>query len=69
MLNQLINVAVAEKLAALRTLDYLRERTARADLADALARPSHQGPSWRRRPLVVRAFWAWWRSGQRSWAC
>jgi len=36
-LNQFINVAVAEKVAALRTLDYLRERAARADLADAFA--------------------------------
>ena len=31
-LNQLINVAVAEKLSALRTEDYFRERAARADL-------------------------------------
>ena len=30
-LNQLINVAVAEKLSALRTDDYFRERAARAD--------------------------------------
>jgi len=29
-LNQLINVAVAEKLSALRTEDYFRERAARA---------------------------------------
>lgn len=35
-LNQFINVAVAEKIAALRTLDYLRKRAARADLTDAL---------------------------------
>ena len=32
-LNQFINVAVAEKLAALRTARYFRERAARADLA------------------------------------
>jgi hypothetical protein len=32
-LNQLINVAVAEKLAALRTARYFQERAARADLA------------------------------------
>ncbi len=32
-LNQLINVAVAEKLSALRTDDYFRERSSRADLA------------------------------------
>jgi hypothetical protein len=31
-LNQFINVAVAEKLAALRAQRYFRERTARADL-------------------------------------
>jgi hypothetical protein len=34
-LNQLINVAVAEKLSALRTHDYFRERAGRADLARA----------------------------------
>src|SRR5262245_48842709 len=32
-LNQFINVAVAEKLAALRTAQYFQERVARADLA------------------------------------
>lgn len=31
-LNQFINVAVAEKLAALRTAQYFQERAARADL-------------------------------------
>jgi hypothetical protein len=31
-LNQFINVAVAEKLAALRTARYFEERAARADL-------------------------------------
>ncbi len=31
-LNQFINIAVAEKLAALKTEDMLRERAARADL-------------------------------------
>lgn len=36
-LNQFINVAVAEKLAMLRTADYFRERAARANLADAEA--------------------------------
>ena len=35
-LNQFINVAVAEKLAALRTEQYFRERTARADTPAAL---------------------------------
>jgi len=34
-LNQLINVAVAEKLSALRTDDYFRERAARADIKKA----------------------------------
>jgi hypothetical protein len=36
-LNQLINVAVAEKLSALRTQDYFAERAARADMDKALA--------------------------------
>jgi len=36
-LNQLINVAVAEKLSALRTEDYFRERAERADVPAALA--------------------------------
>jgi hypothetical protein len=35
-LNQLINVAVAEKLSALRTESYFRERAARGDVAEAL---------------------------------
>jgi len=35
-LNQFINVAVAEKLSALRTVDYFRERAARAELDDAM---------------------------------
>lgn len=35
-LNQLINVAVAEKLSALRTETYFAERAARADIAQAL---------------------------------
>jgi len=34
-LNQLINVAVAEKLSALRTEDYFRERAARANIGKA----------------------------------
>jgi len=34
-LNQLINVAVAEKLSALRTEDYFLERSARANIAKA----------------------------------
>ena len=35
-LNQLINVAVAEKLSALRTADYFTSRAARADISKAL---------------------------------
>jgi hypothetical protein len=35
-LNQLINVAVAEKLSALRTESYFRERAAHADIPKAL---------------------------------
>jgi len=34
-LNQLINVAVAEKISALRTEDYFRERASRADIKKA----------------------------------
>jgi hypothetical protein len=34
-LNQFINVAVAEKLSALRTDDYFRERAARANITKA----------------------------------
>ena len=34
-LNQFINVAVAEKLSALRTEDYFRERGQRGDVARA----------------------------------
>lgn len=34
-LNQFINVAVAEKLSALRTEDYFRERAARGSVAKA----------------------------------
>lgn len=35
-LNQLINVAVAEKLSALRTETYFAERAARGDIGKAL---------------------------------
>jgi len=35
-LNQLINIAVAEKVSALRTEDYFRERGRRADRAGTL---------------------------------
>jgi len=59
-LNQLINVAVAEKLSALRTVDYFRERGRRADRAETLrildragkGNPPMQGdelpPDWER---------------------
>ena len=46
-LNQFINVAVAEKLAALRTARYFQERAARADLAvfdEILARAGEEPP-------------------------
>jgi len=36
-LNQFVNVAVAEKLSALRTASYFGERASRADLKKALA--------------------------------
>jgi len=35
--NQFINTAVAEKIASLRTLQYLRDRAARGDPAKAIA--------------------------------
>lgn len=34
-LNQLINVAVAEKISAMRTAEYFRERSERADIDKA----------------------------------
>jgi hypothetical protein len=46
-LNQFINVAVAEKLAALRTARYFQERAARANLAvfdQLLARAGEEPP-------------------------
>ncbi len=36
-LNQLINVAVAEKLSAMRTASFFAERRGRADVAGAMA--------------------------------
>lgn len=42
-LNQLINVALAEKLSALRTAEYFAERAARADIPGALAILSRAG--------------------------
>lgn len=35
-LNQLINVAVAEKVSALRTVEYFRERALRANRAETM---------------------------------
>lgn len=46
-LNQFINVAVAEKLSALRTEEFFRERVQRANRAEALrilARLGRNGP-------------------------
>lgn len=46
-LNQFINIAVAEKLAALRTASYFQERAARADavaFARLLARGGNEPP-------------------------
>ena len=46
-LNQFINVAVAEKVSALRTEEYLRERGARGDVSKAkrlLKRPGRGNP-------------------------
>ena len=42
-LNQLINVAVAEKVSTLRTEDYFRERASRADRGAALRALRHAG--------------------------
>ena len=36
-LNQFINVAVAEKIAALKSLDFLRDRARRGSAVEALA--------------------------------
>jgi HicB-like protein involved in pilus formation len=61
-LNQLINVAVAEKVSALRTEEYFRERGRRADRTETLrilgragqGNPPMEGdelpPEWRKRP-------------------
>jgi hypothetical protein len=46
--NQLINVAVAEKLAALRTDAYCAERASRADLKKARKTLSRPGRGSRR---------------------
>jgi hypothetical protein len=47
-LNQLINVAVAEKLSALRTEEYFRERASRGDVKrakDVLKRAGRRRPA------------------------
>jgi hypothetical protein len=61
-LNQLINVAVAEKVSALRTEEYFRERGGRADRAGTLRILERAGqgnlpmegdglsPGWRKKP-------------------
>jgi hypothetical protein len=61
-LNQLINVAVAEKVSALRTETYFRDRARRADRAETLqilegagnGNPPVQGdelpPEWQKKP-------------------
>ena len=41
--NQLINVAVAEKVSALRTEDYFAERAAKGDINKALQVLKHAG--------------------------
>lgn len=48
-LNQFINVAVAEKLSALRTQSYIAERAARADIPKALGVLKRAGVG--RRPM------------------
>jgi hypothetical protein len=45
-LNQFINVAVAEKLSALRTAEFFRERAARADVKGAIT--ALRGLGWGR---------------------
>jgi hypothetical protein len=61
-LNQLINVAVAEEVSALRTEEYFRERGRRADRAKTLRTLERAGqgnppmesdelpPEWRKKP-------------------
>jgi hypothetical protein len=48
-LNQLINLAVAEKVAALRTESYIAERAARANIPEALSILKRAGSG--RRPV------------------
>jgi hypothetical protein len=49
-LNQFINVAVAEKVSALRTADYFRDRAKRANVKEALALLSRLGSDEPPRP-------------------
>jgi HicB family len=49
-LNQFINVAVAEKISALRTADFFRERAGRADIAAAIELLDRLGTDERPRP-------------------
>jgi HicB family len=42
-LNQLINLAVAEKVSALRTENYIAERASRANVLEALKTPKRAG--------------------------
>jgi hypothetical protein len=60
-LNQLINVAVAEKISALRTEKYFAERAARADIPkalDILGRPGVGNQPVRGDKLRCRKKWA-----------
>jgi hypothetical protein len=64
-LNQLINVAVAEKLSALRTAEYFRERASRANITKAKRNPeasgSREASADRRRTVDARiaVVWMW----------
>ncbi len=49
-LNQFINVAVAEKLSALRTEEYFRERSSRGDVSHAKRLLSRAGKRTRPAP-------------------
>jgi hypothetical protein len=51
-LNQFINVAVAEKLAALRTEAYFRDRAARADIPGALKILDRLGVGMPHAPMI-----------------
>jgi hypothetical protein len=55
-LNQLINVAVAEKLSALRTDDYFRERSSRANISKAKRILKRAGRGGSRRAWYIHPF-------------